>query len=124
MFKICFDIDGVIAAGTEETVYSDEAGWAYEKCTPIRSTIETIRILRGEGHQIILMTARYESDLEVTKEWLSTHGVPYDRLIMGKPNADLYIDDKNYPRPYNPNDLCHYSRILEEATRHAGRRRD
>ncbi len=33
------DIDGVVAGGTRETVYSDYAGWCFEKCYPIEKGI-------------------------------------------------------------------------------------
>ena len=60
-----------------------------------------------EGHHITLFTARgmgsekenidkIEQELRPPLEqWLSEHNVPYHRLIMGKPQVDYYIDDKN-----------------------------
>lgn len=121
--RICFDIDGVIATGTVETVYSDDAGWAYDKCTPIQKTIDLIRQLDDNGCDIVLMTARYEEDREKTVSWLKRHQIPYKKLVMGKPNADLYIDDKNYPEPFVPDSVSHYEKIMLEVKRHAGRRR-
>jgi len=99
---IVFDVDGVIATGTKEEVYSDRAGWAYEKCRPIPPTIDLIRQLHEAGVRIVLHTARWESDREVTKKWMEDHEVPFDELVMGKPSADLYVDDKNFPVPYTP----------------------
>jgi len=32
----------------------------------------------------------------VTMKWLETHRIPYDELILGKPVADLYIDDRSF----------------------------
>ena len=121
--RVCFDIDGVVATGTVEEVYSDKAGWAYDKCTPISKTLELIKKLHENGCDIVLMTARYEEDREKTEKWLKQYEVPYSKLIMDKPNADLYIDDKNYPEPFVPDEVGHYEKILMEVKRHAGRRR-
>lgn len=99
---ICFDIDGVIADGTEAEVYSDKAGWAYDKCIPIRKVISVIWELRNKGAYIILHTARLHSDKEKTIKWLEEHNVGYDELIMGKPYAHLYIDDRNFPIQFDP----------------------
>lgn len=100
---VCFDIDGVIAAGTVSEVYSDEAGWAYERCTPIKKTIALIWELHNQGVTIILHTARLKSDRKKTEEWLFEHGVCYDELLMGKPFAHVYVDDKNFPTEFDPN---------------------
>jgi hypothetical protein len=107
---IVFDIDGVIATGSREEVYSNEAGWAYEKCVPIPSTITVIQEIyrrttdiKGiRSLRVILFTSRWAKDQEKTEKWLKYHGVPYDELIMGKPPADLYIDDRNFPVRFEP----------------------
>ena len=41
-----------------------------------------------------MFTARFEQDRKVTKKWLKTHKVPYHRLILDKPQYDIFIDDK------------------------------
>jgi uncharacterized HAD superfamily protein len=110
---ICFDIDGVIAEGTIDEVYSDAAGWAYEKCTPVKSTINIIWELRNKGAYIILNTARPKRDYTKTVEWLFKHGVVYDELIMDKPYAHLYIDDKNFPVRFDPHSAQNRLSILK-----------
>jgi capsule biosynthesis phosphatase len=67
---------------------------------------EKIKELRKEGHYIIIQTARNmatcESNLgkvirnvgKITLDWLENHHVEYDEIYFGKPNADLYIDDR------------------------------
>jgi len=122
--RICFDIDGVIATGTIDGVYSDAAGWNFNKCDPIPETVDLIKRLKDHGCEIFLNTARFDEDRGVTEEWLKKHAIPYDRLLMGKPHADLYIDDKNYPQPFCPTDAAHFGAIIEEAMSHAGRRFD
>lgn len=93
---VCFDLDGVIATGTKEDVYSEEAGWAYEKCDPILTMILTMRQLHKEEYKIIIHTARKQCDRDKTVLWLNKFSVPYDELVMDKPYADLYIDDHGY----------------------------
>ena len=120
---IVVDIDGVLATGTPEEVYSNKAGWAYEKCSPKQQTIEVLkrvvektRVLGNNRVRIVLFTARWEQDREKTVKWLSDHDVPYDILHMGKPPADLYLDDKNYPISFEGPDTtveAEADRILE-----------
>lgn len=126
--RVCFDLDGVIAHGTVEDVYSDEAGWAYEHCEAIRSTIQTMHCLRRDGVEIYIHTARWEEDRPKTIDWLQKHNVPYDNISFGKPHADLYIDDKNYPVGFEPEMAGgvrgrHLGNILWHARRHSGKRR-
>lgn len=96
------DIDGVVATGTIEEVYSDAAGWNYSKCVPISEGIRFVRELYEAEVYIKLHTARPRSDLDVTREWLLKYGVPYHELIMDKPFGDIYIDDRNYPIAFYP----------------------
>jgi hypothetical protein len=30
----------------------------------------------------------------MTEQWLYERGIPYDQLVMGKPVADIVIDDR------------------------------
>lgn len=88
------DIDGVIATGTKEEVYSEEAGWAYDKCRVIPEGVTLLHKLRGEGIRIVLHTARFLEDEVKTLWWLEHNRIPFDRLVMGKPQGDIYVDDK------------------------------
>ena len=99
---VCFDIDGVIADGTAAEVYSDAAGWAYEKCIPIKSVISLIWDLHNQGVTIILHTARPKKDRKKTEKWLFDYGVTYDELVMDKPFAHMYVDDRNFPVAFDP----------------------
>ena len=92
-----FDIDNTIC----ETVNSD-----YENSIPIKERIDSINELYENGHTIIFNTARgmgrtknnillvYEMFFEMTKNQLDNWGVKYDKLFMGKPSGDVYVDDK------------------------------
>tara|TARA_B100000073_G_C23256128_1_gene380421 strand:+ start:166 stop:492 length:327 start_codon:yes stop_codon:yes gene_type:complete len=97
MKRYCFDIDG--------TICQSEVG-KYEKATAYFHRIEKINKLYDEGHHIIYFTARgmltldgdlfevYRTWYDVTKDQLSKWGCKYHQLILGKPGADYYIDDK------------------------------
>ena len=105
LLRYCFDIDGTIC--TPGTCKSCQ----YEGATPNKDRIEKINKLYDEGHYIIYMTARAmgrNKDLPnaeatikaeevlkpLTKLQLDIWGCKYHELIMGKPHADYFIDDK------------------------------
>lgn len=86
----CFDIDGTICR-TEETDYLTSV--------PYRDTINIINNLYSKGDYIKIYTARGSHSgkdwKDFTKRQLDKWGVKYHELIMGKPHADLYIDDRS-----------------------------
>ena len=103
--RYCIDIDGTIC--TPGTCKSCQ----YEGATPKKDRIKVINNLYDEGNYIIYFTARAmgrNSDLPneearikakeiiepLTKMQLDIWGCKYHELIMGKPHADLFIDDK------------------------------
>jgi len=87
-YLITVDIDGVIA---------DSECWSPEdalKAKPIQENIDLLQKLIHAGHHIILYTSRKEWWRPETEAWLQKNRVPYHALIMGKPPADFYWDDK------------------------------
>lgn len=88
--RICCDIDGVIAAKTPSNDYA--------KATAVENNIRLLNALYQKGFHIVLFTARgYKTGLDweqVTREQMSRWGVHYHELLFGKPDADIYIDDK------------------------------
>jgi uncharacterized HAD superfamily protein len=86
--KYVIDIDGTIC--THERDYS--------KAKPFMKRIKKINRLYTKGNEIIFHTARgYETRkdwLEITENQLKKWNVNYHKLIMNKPSADVYIDDK------------------------------
>ncbi len=85
----CFDIDGTICTIT--------CG-SYDLAQPFSDRIETVNFLYAQGHVVKLFTARGSTTgidwRAVTERQLGEWGVSYHELIMGKPEADLFIDDK------------------------------
>jgi len=85
--RIGIDIDGTL---TNETI-----GWDYSKRTPRQDVIDKVNQHYDQGDFITLFSSRFQSDRKVTVAWLRKHGVKYNRLILGKPKFDWYIDDIN-----------------------------
>lgn len=89
MATYCFDIDGTLC----EQVESD-----YSLARPFLSRISRVNSLFDEGHRILLFTARGSKSgldwTEVTEQQVNSWGLRHHELILGKPHADFYIDDK------------------------------
>ena len=99
--RYCVDIDGTICSPT--------VGRDYSKAMPWWDRIATINKLYDEGHNITYFTARgmgrFGDDpdastkasvllFDLTEKQLSDWGCKYHSLILGKPHADYFIDDK------------------------------
>ena len=95
------DIDG--------TICDWEAGRDYTLSEPYPERIKAINKLYDEGNYVIYFTARamgrFAGDpdaaskatalmKDLTKDQLDTWGCKYHELILGKPHADYFIDDK------------------------------
>ena len=89
MLVYCFDIDGTICSNTNG---------AYLEAEPFPDRIAHLNALYAAGHVIKLFTARGSTTgldwADVTARQLADWGVNYHELILGKPHADLFIDDK------------------------------
>lgn len=83
---IMVDLDGVIC--TEERTFERPLA------TPMDGAREALKRMRAAGHTVIVYTARNWPEYRVTKKWLDEHGFEYDGLHMGKPVADVWIDDR------------------------------
>lgn len=83
---IAIDIDGTIC--TEERTFERSLA------LPLKHAVEALRLLRENNNTIVLYTARGWEQYRMTKAWLDDHGFVYDQIIMGKPIADIWIDDR------------------------------
>lgn len=85
----CLDIDGTLCTNTDGD---------YSKAQPFHEIIAQVNRLYDEGHRILLYTARGATTgidwREVTERQLEEWNMQYHALFMGKPTADVYIDDK------------------------------
>ena len=85
----CFDIDGTICQNT----YGK-----YQLAVPILARIKYINSLFESGDEIVMFTARGSTTdidwTDLTKKQLKKWGLKYNKLILGKPYADIFVDDK------------------------------
>jgi len=86
----CVDIDG--------TLCSENPNLHYDYATPIQKSIDYINKLYDSGNIIKLYTARGAASgtdwRDLTESQMKQWGVKYHELIMKKPFADYYIDNK------------------------------
>ena len=72
----------------------------YEKSQPIQDRINYVNKLKSEGNHITIWTARgVTSGIDhkvLTLKQLDNWAVQYDDLLMGKPDYDIYLDDKSF----------------------------
>jgi uncharacterized HAD superfamily protein len=84
----------VIAIDIDGTICSEEKTFERSLAKPIIGAVEAIKTLHENDNIIIFYTARGWEQYRVTRRWLESHGFIYDQLIMGKPIADIWIDDR------------------------------
>jgi cytidyltransferase-like protein len=89
--RYCLDLDNTICITPKNE---------YEKSTIIEKAKNLINKLYDNGNYIIINTARGASSgidwTDFTKKQLTDWGVKYNELVTNKkPNADVFIDDKN-----------------------------
>jgi capsule biosynthesis phosphatase len=97
--RIVIDLDGTICP-------IKQPDQSYSDLPVLPGAVERIRQLRAAGHYIIIQTARNMATRKanvgqvvkhvgkITLDWLEKQGVEYDEIHFGKPNADIYIDDR------------------------------
>lgn len=98
--RIIIDLDGTICDFKRE-------GESYSDVRPKPGVIEFIKKLKNQGHYIIIYTARNMKTCEsnvgmvlknvgmITLKWLDQNNIEYDEIFFGKPNGDIYIDDRS-----------------------------
>lgn len=85
--KVIFvDLDGTIC--TEEKTFDRPLA----KLLP--GARQKVNQLYKSGHTIVIWTARGWEQFRVTEEWLRKHSIKYHQLLMGKPIASIFIDDR------------------------------
>lgn len=97
--RVCFDLDNTLV--TPPRVKGD-----YTTVEPIQERIEFCKYLKKMNCEIIIYTARGMKSCEnnigkiniknykIILDTLEKYDIPCDELFMGKPYADIYIDDK------------------------------
>lgn len=72
---------------------------------PVYGAIESIKVLKSEGHEIHFITARPDKNIETTYDWFANHDIPYDRIVHSKGRfkweaannlkLDMFVDDRH-----------------------------
>ena len=85
----CFDIDGTLCTQTNGR---------YEEAEPFVDRIAAVNALYEKGHTIKLFTARGTVTgidwRALTERQLAEWQIKYHQLLFGKPEADVFIDDR------------------------------
>ena len=84
----------VILIDMDGTICTEESPADRPLALPLPGAVQAVNRLIDEGHTVILWTGRGWDQYRVTKHWLEEHGFRYDQLLMGKPIANLIIDDR------------------------------
>ena len=84
--KLIIDIDG--------TICTEEKQFSRSMAKPLKGAQKALSKLKAEGHIIILYSSRNWAEYEMTIDWLNKHKFPFDQLILGKPQGDIWIDDR------------------------------
>ena len=97
--KICFDLDGTLCT----TINGD-----YFNSKPIPKAINKVNSLYKQNYYIIIFTARYmgiengninkvyNKGYNFTYNQCLSWSLKFHKLILGKPEYDIIIDDKHY----------------------------
>lgn len=108
--RLCIDIDGTLC----ELRQSHQT---YADVMPLPGAVAKLKALRQAGHYIILATARHMKTCDanvgmviarqgkILLQWLEDYDIEFDEIWFGKPNADIYIDDRGYRFAGNWNDI-------------------
>lgn len=89
--KYYFDLDNTLCLTN---------GNDYKNSIPIKERINYVNKLKSDGNTITIWTARGSRSgvdyKDLTIKQLTEWNVIYDKLLLGKPDYDIYIDDKSF----------------------------
>lgn len=98
--NICIDLDGVICCNKKENE-------SYSDLKPLPGAVKSLNQFKKYGHYIIIYTSRHMGTCQSNEgkivanlfylyKWLKKYKIPYDEIKIGKPRAEIYIDDRGY----------------------------
>ena len=89
MKSYCFDLDGTLCTNTDGE---------YAQARPLHQRISKVNELYDQGNKILIYTARGTVTgidwRELTQKQLDEWGIKHHELRLGKPFADIYVDDR------------------------------
>ena len=101
---IAFDLDDVLCYRPEG--YEHLGPEKYDYCNPYVESIDLVNSLYNDGYKIVIYTARGMSQFKgnvvdiythlynKTNQQLTSWGLKYHSLVMGKIHYDVLVDDK------------------------------
>ena len=66
----------------------------FKLTTPLDGALPAMKEMNKKW-KITIYTARHWGDYKDIEDWLNLHGIPFRRIICGKPLFKFIIDDKN-----------------------------
>lgn len=81
------DLDG--------TLCTEELPENRPNAKPLPGAADAVNKFIADGHIVVIWTGRGWPEYLMTREWLKENGFQYNELLMGKPIANLIIDDRS-----------------------------
>lgn len=94
---VVFDLDGTLALTNDPKNRHKSQHPKFEKKAANAEVngdiLNKMKEARDNGDNVVILTARSADYRDVTKKWLTEHGVPYDALVM-RPSDNSKNDQK------------------------------
>src|SRR5580700_10025985 len=84
----------IVNVDLDGTICTEEATFERSLAKPLPGAREALTALVEAGHTVVIYSSRSWSELRMTEAWLRQNEIPYSGLHLGKPIADLFIDDR------------------------------
>jgi len=90
---VSVDFDGVLHAYTSKWTRADQIHDG-----PVPGALEAVQQYLRAGYKVVVHSARAKDPrgLDAIEAWLIEHGFPDLVVVVEKPHAELYIDDRGY----------------------------
>lgn len=84
-----------IGVDFDDTIASNSSFPLYVPSEPLPGAVEALKKLNNMGYKITIFTARHWADYQNVENYCLHYGIPFRRIICGKPLFKCVIDDKN-----------------------------
>jgi hypothetical protein len=84
----------IVNVDLDGTICTEEPTFERSLAKPLPGAREALTALVEAGHTVVIYSSRSWSELKMTETWLREHGIPFSGLHLGKPVADLFVDDR------------------------------
>jgi len=76
------------------TLCTEEKTFERPLARPLAGAKEALNRIFDAGNTVVIWTARGWEQYRMTEDWLRRHGFKYHQILMGKPIATVFIDDR------------------------------